>query len=261
MALHRVIVAPDQITPDQIALTQDQQHYLHRVLRLAAGDRFIALDGQGQQWTAQLTTSPAVAAIVAAQPPLQPSTAAITLVMALPKGNGFDQVIRQATELGVTTIQPVISDRTLHHPNPKKLDRWRRIAAEATEQSERLRLPQILSPLPWADYLNQPGEGVRWLCVARCIEPHLLTALQNGHGPSGPVFDHGRLPITLAVGPEGGWTAAEIDAAIAVGFQPVSLGSRILRAVTAPLAALALITAVQDLSVDFPAARLRTYSQ
>ncbi|NMF84275.1 16S rRNA (uracil(1498)-N(3))-methyltransferase [Nodosilinea sp. P-1105] len=252
MALPRVIVAPDQVTPDQIALTQDQQHYLHRVLRLVTGDRFIALDGQGQQWVAQLTTTPDTAAIVNTQPPLQPSTAPITLVMALPKGNGFDQVVRQATELGVTTIQPVISDRTLHHPNPKKLDRWRRIAAEATEQSERLQLPQVLPPLPWADYLHQPGEGYRWLCVARCGEPHLLTALQNCHKP---------LPITLAIGPEGGWTAAEIDTAIAAGLQPVSLGPRILRAVTAPLAALALITAVQDLSADFAAARLRTYSQ
>jgi 16S rRNA (uracil1498-N3)-methyltransferase len=237
VALQRIIVTADQVGAEQITLTQPQQHYLYRVLRLAPGNQFVALDGQGQQWIAKLTDVSAVSHIVNTMPANPADAPTVTLAMALPKGSGFDEVVRQATELGVSCLQPVISDRTLHHPNPKKLERWRRIAAEATEQSERLWLPQVLPPLAWNDYLQQVNGGHRWLCVARGGAPHLLAVAQTSDRAQ---------PITLAIGPEGGWTTAEIAAAVDAGFQTVSLGPHILRAVTAPLAALALIAAVHD---------------
>lgn len=235
--MQRLMVEPSQVVADQLRLTSAQQHYLYRVLRLGAGQRFIALDGQGQQWVATLTAESERAALTATPPSPQVVQASITLAIALPKGSGFDDVVRQTTELGVSTLQPVISDRTLHQPNPKKLERWQRIAAEATEQSERLLLPQILPPLPWREYLKQPTEGYRWICVARGDAPHLLTAAQA----SDPA-----LPVVVATGPEGGWTEAEVEGAIAAGFQPVSLGPYILRAVTAPLAALTLVAAARS---------------
>ncbi|MBD1875865.1 16S rRNA (uracil(1498)-N(3))-methyltransferase [Nodosilinea sp. FACHB-131] len=233
------MVEPDQVVADQLCLTSNQQHYLYRVLRLGAGQQFVALDGQGQQWIATLTAKSDAATI--APLPLSASAiqAPITLAIALPKGSGFDDVVRQTTELGVSTLQPVISDRTLHQPNPKKLERWQRIAAEATEQSERLLLPQILPPVPWRDYLKQTIEGNRWLCVARGDAPHLLAVAQA----SDPA-----IPAVVATGPEGGWTEAEVAGAIAAGFQPVSLGPHILRAVTAPLAALTLVMAAYALN-------------
>lgn len=227
-----------QVGVGQLRLSSSQQHYLYRVLRLGPGQQFIALDGQGQQWMATLT-SESDRATIAPLPAASPPQAPTTLVIALPKGNGFDDVVRQTTELGVTTLQPVISDRTLPQPNPKKLERWQRIALEATEQSERLLQPQILAPLPWRDYLAQATDGQKWLCVARGDAPHLLAVAQA----SEPL-----VPAAIAIGPEGGWTAAEIEAAIASGFQPVSLGPYILRAVTAPLAALTLVTAARALS-------------
>lgn len=234
--MQRLMVEPDQVVVDQLRLTNTQQHYLYRVLRLGVGQQFVALDGQGQQWIATLTAESDLAAIAPAPPSPQPLQAPIALAIALPKGSGFDEVVRQTTELGVSTIQPVISDRTLHQPNPKKLERWQRIAAEATEQSERLLLPQILSPIPWRAYLKQTAEGTRWICVARGDAPHLLAAAQA----SDPA-----LPAVIAIGPEGGWTEAEVAGAIAAGFQPVSLGPHILRAVTAPLAALTLVGSVR----------------
>lgn len=236
--MQRLMVEPRQVVGDQLALTSSQQHYLYRVLRLGAGQQFVALDGQGQQWIATLTAQPETAAIAPLSIPSSATQAPITLAIALPKGSGFDDVVRQATELGVSTLQPVISDRTLHQPNPKKLERWQRIAAEATEQSERLLLPQILPPLPWRAYLKQASEGNRWICVARGNAPHLLAVAQAS--------DPAR-PAVVAIGPEGGWTEAEVAGAIAVGFQPVSLGPHILRAVTAPLAALTLVTAARAL--------------
>lgn len=231
--MQRLIIQPDQIQGACLTLTPDQRHYLYRVLRLAAGDRFVALDGQGQQWVATLANPEGIVDLT----PLATTAAAlpeITLALALPKGNGFDEVVRQTTELGVATLQPLITQRTLHQPNPKKLDRWQRIAAEATEQCERPQLPHLWPPTTWVDYLGQDLPPQRWMCLARGASPLLLTVAQQADPQAG---------VVIAIGPEGGWTAAEVEAALALGFQPVSLGPTVLRAVTAPLVALTLALA------------------
>lgn len=239
MTPQRVLITPAQHQTQQIRLTPAQQHYLQRVLRLGPGERFIALDGQGRQWLVQLTPDPHTATVVETlndmvDPRL---TVRIALLAALPKGNGFDEVVRQTTELGVTHIQPVISDRTLVRPSDQKLERWQRIAKEATEQCERLIIPEISPPLTWANALTLWSENTRFLCVTRLSAPHLLACLQSNLPPS----------ITVAIGPEGGWTDAEVEAAVTAGFQPVSLGPNILRAVTAPMVALSLIKGILDL--------------
>lgn len=240
MSPQRVLIAPEQYQAGQIILTSAQQRYLHRVLRLAQGAPFIALDGQGGQWLAELAADPAIAIVIEALSKPQTGLPAIqiTLLAALPKGNGFDEVVRQTTELGVTCIQPILSDRTLIRPSDQKLERWQRIAAEATEQCERLTTPEIRSPLLWRDLLATASEISRYLCVTRRDSPHLLTCLHSHPDPL--------QAVAIAIGPEGGWTDGEISAAIAVGFQPVSLGSTILRAVTAPIVALSLIKGVMD---------------
>lgn len=231
--MQRIIVQPDQIQGSDLALTADQQHYLYRVLRLTVGGRLVALDGHGQQWMATLDAVPGLAHLSPLDIPA-PGLPAVTLAIALPKGNGFDEVVRQTTELGVSTLQPLMTQRTLHQPNPKKLDRWQRIAAEATEQCERSQLPDLIPPMAWASYLRQDLPPQRWICVARGDAPSLLTLAQQGDPQAGTV---------IATGPEGGWTAAEIETALAAGFQSVSLGPTILRAVTAPLVALTLALA------------------
>ncbi len=227
--LQRLVISPDQLNPPQILLNADQQHYLSRVLRLRSGDQFIAMDGQGNCWLAELQSDQAKvleAIVTKSELPIS-----ITLVLALPKGNGFDDVVRQATELGVNCIAPVISDRTLLNPSPNKLERWRRIAQEAAEQSERQIVPTILEPVPFRDRLSEDSDDRRFICLARGSSPHLLDAL----------LKHNFSSISLAIGPEGGWTDLEIEQAIAANYQPISLGRRILRAVTAPIVALSLI--------------------
>lgn len=222
---------------NHLHLTPEQQRYLQRVLRYHPGDRFLILDGQGHQWLAELTANRALAAVVS---PLEGSGSVpqidITLMAALPKGSGFDQVVRQATELGVGCIQPVISDRTLLQPSPKRLERWRRIAIEAVEQSEGLWVPPILAPRSWSTLLGT-SQGLRYLCIARQDAPPLLASL----------LQQSSRRITIAIGPEGGWSPAEVDAACAAGFQPVSLGNTVLRAVTAPVVAVAIAHAAADL--------------
>jgi 16S rRNA (uracil1498-N3)-methyltransferase len=159
------------------------------------------------------------------------------LICALPKGNNFDDLVRACTELGVTTILPAISDRTLLNPSPQKLQRWRKIAQEAAEQSERLVTPTIEHPQALKTIFAQlPNRAEKYLCEARGEHPHLLTSLQSTQ-----LLD---LPIIIAIGPEGGWTDEEIQLSIEHGFQLVSLGARILRTITAPIVALSIVTAV-----------------
>ena len=236
--LQRLAIASSQFQQEQIFLTQDQQHYLGRVLRLREGDRFIAMDGQGKWWLAQLEGNLArvlEALLVQTELPIS-----ITLIVALPKGNGFDEVVRCTTELGVSIITPVISENTLLNPSPQKLDRWRRIAQEAAEQSERSFVPKILEPVSFSSILNSQASFVtnQYICEARGNYPHLQDCLHNQG-----LWTNDQGPITIAIGPEGGWTEKEVECAIAAQFQPVSLGRRILRAVTAPIVALSIVAA------------------
>lgn len=235
MGWQRLIISPEQHQESQISLTAAQQHYLHRVLRLQQGDRFVALDGQGRQWIAALAAEASMATVVEAMNAPMDLPVEITLAAALPKGSGFDEVVRQATELGVGCIQPVISDRTLLKPSPNRLERWRRIAAEACEQSERLLVPAIQEPLAWRQAMEIPA-AAKFLCVARGRPPHLL-------GQLSPLPES----ILVAVGPEGGWSEVEVEAAIAAGFAPASLGNLVLRSVTAPLVALSVVQAAISL--------------
>lgn len=233
--LQRVTIAPSQLSNETLCLTIEQHHYLSRVLRLGAGDRFIAMDGQGHWWLSALSASPREAKI------LEPMTAqtelpvSVTLLIALPK-TGMEDIIRQVTELGVERIVPVFSDRTLLNPSAQKRDRWQRIAAEAAEQSERQIVPTIWEPTPWADALQTWNRDSCYLCAERGVRSPLLSTLQQTAASS----------ITLATGCEGGWTGAEVEMAMAAGYQPISLGSRILRAVTAPVVAMAIVASVYE---------------
>ncbi|WP_427161207.1 16S rRNA (uracil(1498)-N(3))-methyltransferase [Aliinostoc sp. HNIBRCY26] len=228
--LQRITIAPSQLQESQILLTPQQEHYLKRVLRLREGEQFIAMDGLGKWWLAQINAEQAQVLkplVVATELPV-----AITLMMALPKGSGFEEVVRSCTELGVACIAPVLSDRTLLNPSPQKLERWRRIAAEAAEQSERAFVPTILEPVTFKEAVTNSTANHRYICEARGEYSHLQNLIKPITGD-----------VVIATGPEGGWTDKEIAEAIASGFQPVSLGSRILRAVTAPVVALSLISA------------------
>jgi len=248
--LQRVAIASAQKQDDQLHLRDDQSHYLGRVLRLQAGDRFIAMDGQGTWWLA-IWRGEAIAQVVQEIPVTTELPIPLVLMVAMPKGNGMDEIVRQTTEIGVAEIIPVMSDRTLLQPSPNKLERWRRIATEAAEQSERQLIPKIHTPQPWKAALEtvQSASTVAesekraiaaFICTARqgLLLRDALSSFLNQ-----PTLNQLTLPsqVVVATGPEGGWTAAEIEWAIAHSFVPVSLGCRILRATTAPVCATSLI--------------------
>jgi 16S rRNA (uracil1498-N3)-methyltransferase len=230
----RLAIDPSQKEGEKILLTSQQNHYLSRVLRLKNGDRFIAMDGRGKSWLVELQDH----AGYILEPIIVETELSVnlTLMIALPKGNGFDDLIRPCTELGVTTFIPIISDRTLLKPSGAKIERWTRIAKEAAEQSERKIIPTILEPQPFKTAIieqNNP-ESQQLICVARGNNPHLLTYLQQ----------QPQKKIIVITGPEGGWTDQEIQQAIAANFQPVSLGKTILRAITAPIMVSALVNGI-----------------
>ena len=250
--LQRVAIAPEQINHQQVTLNAEQQHYLGRVLRLQQGDRFIAIDGQGQGWLVELTLNlPARGPQAVLLETITVKTElplGITLLAAVAKGNGFEEMVRCTTELGVTQIVPVLTERTLVQPSAQKCQRWRRIATEAAEQSERQIVPRIFDPQPWKVVLSEFStinihQTQPYLCVARGNPSHLL-----GHLLSLDLQNLKLDSIMIAIGPEGGWTSTEVETAINLGFQPVSLGYRIFRAVTAPVVALSIIASVLEQS-------------
>jgi 16S rRNA (uracil1498-N3)-methyltransferase len=195
----------------------------------------------------------------------------VTLLLALPK-TGMDDVVRQATEIGVQRIVPILSQRTVLNPSAQKLERWQRIIQEAAEQSERQLVPELLPPQAWEIALQTWNRttGLCYLCEARGEHPHLLKCLLETQCllDTNPI--RGNLqpvslqpvnlqPVSLqpvvsacmiAIGPEGGWTDQEIDQAVTAGYQPVSLGARILRSITAPLVALSLLAGVMEIQRD-----------
>lgn len=235
--LQRLIFAPDQVHATYVTLNTEQKRYLLNVLRLQTGAPFIAMDGQGHWWHAELNCDHDTATL------LQPITInnelpiSLTLVAAPPKGKGFDEVVHSATELGVRHIYPLLSKRTLARPSDQKINRWQKIAREATEQSLRQCAPVIHSPIS----LNQvsttqapPLGGTRFFCSTQANPLPLTTALQTTQ------LLH---QITIITGPEGGWSPEEEEQLYQMPCIAVSLGRRVLRAVTAPLCALALTAA------------------
>jgi len=246
--LQRLRVVTQQIQDQSITLTVEQQHYLSRVLRLRSGDRFLALLDSGVAWLAKLQDDGAELLepqSVKSELPLN-----VTLVISLPKGSGFDDVVRQVTELGVSRIVPVMSDRTLLKPSANRHDRWQRIAGEATEQSERSQSPTVEEPIDFSRYVNELGppksNDLRYFCWGRGDSVHLLAQLQIDLRTDDRSDIDMNIGITIAIGPEGGWTDEEVTRSVKAGFVSVSLGKRILRAITAPAAAMAIVGAVVE---------------
>ena len=167
------------------------------------------------------------------QPESEPPTE-VTLYQAVPKGRRWDWLLQKATELGVTRVVPLRTERSVVR-GPGNLERWNSIVREAAEQSHRVRWPQVTAPVALDQALDAFSE--RNQALIACLDPRaglLGCALCDLTRDA---------PIALFVGPEGGFSEVEIDAALAKGLIPVSLGPRVLRAETAPLALLSLIMA------------------
>lgn len=213
--------------------------HVARVLRLVAGDELVLFDGFGQEAMASITAVRGAAVSVqaaAAMPVDRESPLRLTLVQGVSRGERMDLVMQKATELGVARLVPVLTERSVVKLDSaqaaKRLQHWQGVVAAACEQSGRAWLPEVAAPQPLLKWLAQPpaADEARFL-----LHPGSTTRARD-------------LPAlraaTLLIGPEGGLSPQEREAALLAGFQDLSLGPRVLRTETAALAALAALQAV-----------------
>lgn len=235
MQRHRFHAHPEQFTDRRVILDADESHHLTRVLRLGVNDRVFVFDGEGSEWLAEISLAgkrEVELKLVEKLAGAVDSPLHLTLGQAMIKGDKFDLVIQKTTELGVTRIVPLVTAhcdvRVGGERIDNKLTRWRRIALEAVKQCGRRRLVEIAEPADFADFCASDNSGLKLFFSERGGR-----SLREG-------IDGGAASLTLAVGPEGGWSDQEIETAEGAGFRPIHLGPRILRAETAGIAATAL---------------------
>jgi 16S rRNA (uracil1498-N3)-methyltransferase len=243
MRLDRIYTAQPLTPGSQVALEPGAQRHVAQVLRLGDGDALILFNGDGHDYPAKLARAGAgtLAAVGAPGPPERPPTLAVTLALGITKGERMDYALQKAVELGATTLVPLFTERTVVRLRDARLDKrhahWQGIVIAACEQCGRRRLPELAPAQRFAAWLDALPANHRGLLLHHAAEQPL------GQLPP-PAAAH----VTLLMGPEGGLAPGERDAALARGFTAVRLGPRVMRAETAPLAALA---ALQTLWGDF----------
>lgn len=235
--MRRFFVPPQAIVGQEAHLGPDLAHRMGRVLRLRGGDHVLLLDNSGREYEVELTALTATGAqgvVLASSEGAGEPSVRLVLYQALIKGQRFDWVLEKGTELGVIAFVPVVSGRSQVRPSrasSARVERWRRVIAEAAEQSGRSRLPQISPPLPF-DEACASAAGLRILPWEGEREVSLGDVLAREE----PVD-----VVSLFIGPEGGFPSEEVELARQQGVRTVSLGPRILRAETAAIVAAALV--------------------
>ncbi len=227
----RLFVEADLLPQAELTASEAQAHHLGVVMRRRAGDCVAVFNGRDGEYQARITVLQRGLARLAVEGRLraQEVEADLWLAFALLKRQATDLVVQKATELGVSALLPVITERT--GAGRVNLQRLRSIAVEAAEQCERLTVPLLHEPQSLASFLRTwPSSRRLFAAVERGLHVNARSA--------------GGAPAALLVGPEGGFAPAELDALGSHALvQPVSLGPRILRADTAAIVGLALLQA------------------
>jgi 16S rRNA (uracil1498-N3)-methyltransferase len=231
---------PQPLVPGSIVdLPEAVAHHLH-VVRQQPGDELVLFNGEGGQARARLAeigkrrASAEIVAFEAADVELPYS---VTLAQGLPEGSKMDWIVEKAVELGVGAIQPLTAQRSVVRLSAERAEKrqahWQGVIVAASEQSGRNRLARLEALQDFGRWIAQPDDSQRILLSPRATES--LAGWARLTPPRA---------VTLMIGPEGGFSAQEEDAAIAAGALPLSMGPRVLRTETAGLAALAVLSAV-----------------
>lgn len=237
----RFFIPSDQIKDNKVILKGDDRHHLLNVLRQGPGAEITVLNGKGQEYLVKVSevTAEIVTGEILSQVDRQTEPKVkIRLVQSLPKGDKFEFIIQKNTELGVSSFQPVITERSTIRLDAeqarKKAERWRKIIREAAEQSGRQVIPLLEPVRSWEQFFREnkpeglwliPWEGEREQPIKKVLEGRKEVANQ----------------VTVLIGPEGGFAQNEVELAVKAGVIPVTLGPRILRTETAGLAVAAVI--------------------
>lgn len=241
MPRRRFFVPRDRIQNGVAVLTPDQAHHLRAVLRLRPGEEVELFDGEGLGYSGKIEYKGADIHIGMLKGLQQVEGGRSTLVLAaaLIKTDRFEWMLEKATELGVDQFV-LLQTRfaQIHIPATRvaaRLERWQRIATEASKQSRRLAIPKIQAPLAWDRFL-----------ASEDYAGHTRFMLYEKASERIGAFPKIKGRVLLCVGPEGGWEDSEAQAAEREGFRLVSLGQRILRTETAALAAVSILQFLLD---------------
>lgn len=224
-----------------VELDADEAAHLVRVLRLRAGAEVRVFDGAGREWVAAVRVagkSHVTLALGAPAVPAPEPRVTYGLAVAVLKGDATDDVVRDAVMLGAAAVRPFVAARSETSLSAlekgRRVARWRRVAIASAKQCGRAVVPVIHDPI-LAERLWTDAPGPMRLLLLEPGADTAAVALADLPVPGG---------VTFAVGPEGGWSPAEVAAALGAGWRPARLGGRVLRAATAPLVALAAAQAV-----------------
>jgi 16S rRNA (uracil1498-N3)-methyltransferase len=225
----------DEVDGSRAALTGEHARHLVQVLRAKVGQEFDISTGTDVRYGRITGVQPDRVEFELGEVILHPSQTAITVVLSIFKFDRMEWAIEKCTELGVSRIIPIIAARTESHlaaATPKRLERWRRLAHQASEQSRRISPPEIADPMKLSEVLAAET-GMRVVLSEAEQDLMLRDAVQSDSNA-----------VTLAFGPEGGWKEQELAAFKDAGWKTASLGSTILRAETAVIAAVAVAASV-----------------
>ncbi len=218
----------DNLNAPSVVLTSDEAHHLIHVLRLSTGDEVALFDGRGTAKSARVTSihTNNVELELGDPLPTHESPIALTLAVAVPKGEKMSLIVQKVTELGVAAVQPLITDHGEVGEDwiQKRLERWRRVALEAAKQSARSRVPRIETPKSFDDLDIMKRDTL----LLRSGAPPLREKPSTNQ------------PI-IAIGPEGGWSTRELALAHERAVLELSLGPRTLRTETAAITATAIV--------------------
>nr|WP_295946056.1 16S rRNA (uracil(1498)-N(3))-methyltransferase [uncultured Agathobaculum sp.] len=220
-----------------LVLRGENAHHAGRVLRLRPGEAVTLCDGKGTDYDCTVETlekDAVTCRVLGSHPADTEPKQQLTLFMALPKGDKMEFIVQKAVELGVSEIVPYLSKNCVSRPDKtdKKVERWRKIAVEAAKQCGRGVLPAVHAVVPAAEAVRLAAQAETALFLYENEkQTGLRDALAGGVGKT----------VSLMVGPEGGFAPEEAAAAKEAGLVSVSLGTRILRCETAPVAALAAV--------------------
>ena len=234
----RFFISPEQVIDQSITISGEDVRHIATVLRMKTGDELLLCDGQGTEYAARIAQvgKSEITTGITGRSKREPRYPRIILGQGLPKSDKMDWIVQKAAELGVATIVPIVTERTIVkvRDEEKRVSRWQKIAREAAMQSNRPDIPKV-------DNIQAFGMYLRTLTPDP--ETLLLLPWEEGTMPIKDVL-RGKQDITRIValiGPEGGFSSAEASMAREKGFHAVSLGPNILRTETAAIAVLSMI--------------------
>ena len=236
--MHRLFCDANLEIGQKVTVSDADLHHVRDVLRMREGETIALVDPSGIRGTGKVVRDPEFALVCTEKEDRRQQEAGgdITLFMGLAKGEKFDLVVQKSVELGVLRIVPVMFERCIVRLDPrdtqKRTARWNRIAREAAMQSGRLRIPAVEAPVDVGTLCNEIRGTRAILAWEMEKERSVKAALREADSAE---------PLALIVGPEGGIDEKEAEEIVRAGAVSVSLGNRILRCETAPIALLSVV--------------------